>query len=452
MPHLQAAAEPATQPRLRCRHILTSGHRCQSPCLRGEEFCYFHHTTRRPTQNPRQRRARQAAFQLPHPEDRTAIQTAIGHVLQRIAANDLDPRRAGLLLYGLQIASSNLPKPTRSTSEQDDDAQDTIQDTVQDIILHPTLGPLAPVAECKPTRHDSLIRIFLDRMNQDPELQKRNQENQAKQNQRNPQNQQTTHPPATHPNLNLNHNHNDLNLDLDNHDLDDGLDDLDLDGQATSDLEAAAAHPQPAILPTLRASAVILSSAKDPDDLHPAHTAPKLSTHNSEPTACRTCRVCTRPTPIHPPGSPNLSRLVRRIYAKSTGGGADTRTLLSLCPIGKSRGYPVGPVKSSCPVPGPNSLRSGLRIARSKARAARTAAASAASATPAPIRGWCVANQVKPTAAASSPVLSAMFEIGSGLGVTAARSAVFDPCAASATTAPIAVARICISGESCALA
>ncbi len=289
MPHLQAAAEPATQPRLRCRHILTSGHRCQSPCLRGEEFCYFHHTTRRPIQNPRQRRARQAAFELPHPEDRTAIQTAIGHVLQRIAANDLDPRRAGLLLYGLQIASSNLPKPTRSTSEQDDDAQDTIQDTVQDIILHPTLGPLAPVAECKPTRHDSLIRIFLDRMNQDPELQKRNQENQAKQNQRNPQNQQTTHPPATHPNLNLNHNHNDLNLDLDNHDLDDGLDDLDLDGQATSDLEAAAAHPQPAILPTLQAT------------LQPSCAPCNLPRCHPDPQAKRRERIPTDSTPPMPP-------------------------------------------------------------------------------------------------------------------------------------------------------
>jgi hypothetical protein len=45
------------------------------------------------------------------PEDRSAIQLAIGEVLRRIASNDIDPHRAGLLLYGLQIASLNLPKP-----------------------------------------------------------------------------------------------------------------------------------------------------------------------------------------------------------------------------------------------------------------------------------------------------------------------------------------------------
>ena len=34
---------PDTQPRrFQCRHIFTDGHRCGSPCLRGEEFCFYH--------------------------------------------------------------------------------------------------------------------------------------------------------------------------------------------------------------------------------------------------------------------------------------------------------------------------------------------------------------------------------------------------------------------------
>jgi hypothetical protein len=45
-----AAAEPTdtTIKRFLCRHIHTSGRRCGSPALRGEPFCYHHHTTRRP--------------------------------------------------------------------------------------------------------------------------------------------------------------------------------------------------------------------------------------------------------------------------------------------------------------------------------------------------------------------------------------------------------------------
>ena len=98
-----------------CRHIKTDGLRCRSACLRREQFCYFHHTTRVPIRNPRERKAtlsRREAFDLHLVEDRASIQLAIARILQRIAANELDTRRAGLLLYGLQIASVNLPPST----------------------------------------------------------------------------------------------------------------------------------------------------------------------------------------------------------------------------------------------------------------------------------------------------------------------------------------------------
>src|SRR5260370_38230727 len=126
----------STPSRSQCRHIFTDGHRCGSPCLRHEEFCYSHHPTRRPVENPGDRRRRQAHFDIPLPEDRSAIQCSIGEVLLRIARNEIDPKRAGLLLYGLQIASLNLPpvpkKPTRDTYP------------LHEIVIDPTLGTLAP--------------------------------------------------------------------------------------------------------------------------------------------------------------------------------------------------------------------------------------------------------------------------------------------------------------------
>ena len=130
-----------TPKQYQCRHIFTDGHRCASPCLRGEEFCYYHHNTRTPIGNPKQRRSRRSTFHLPLPEDRSAIQASIGEVLQRIASNDIDPRRAGLLLYGLQIASLNLPKiqPLAKSS--------TEPQTVEENTIDPTLGVLAPRAE-----------------------------------------------------------------------------------------------------------------------------------------------------------------------------------------------------------------------------------------------------------------------------------------------------------------
>ena len=124
--------------RYQCRHIFTDGHRCGSICLRNEPFCYYHHTTRKPA--PRRSLGRKSSFDLPLPEDRSAIQAAIGIIIQRIASNDLDPKRAGLLLYGLQIASLNLP---RQQPQRDEDAPEV----VEEITTHPELGTLAPEFE-----------------------------------------------------------------------------------------------------------------------------------------------------------------------------------------------------------------------------------------------------------------------------------------------------------------
>ncbi len=105
--------KPDTENRFQCRHVFTDGHRCQSPALRQENFCYYHHTTRKPVpkQELAKRKSRRATLHIPLPEDRSAIQHSIGQVLQLLGSNELDTKRAGLLLYGLQIASQNLPKP-----------------------------------------------------------------------------------------------------------------------------------------------------------------------------------------------------------------------------------------------------------------------------------------------------------------------------------------------------
>lgn len=103
--HIPQQSTPSS---LRCRHVGPEARRCGSPAMRGESFCYHHHQTRRPAENLRHRRARQATFSLAVPDSRADIQQALGTIMVRIAANDIDLRRAGLLLYALQIANSNL--------------------------------------------------------------------------------------------------------------------------------------------------------------------------------------------------------------------------------------------------------------------------------------------------------------------------------------------------------
>jgi hypothetical protein len=139
-----------------CRHIHAAGHRCGSRSLREQEFCYFHQTTRKPAPQVLYETPSKATFTLPYPEDRAAIQQAIGEILNRLTTNNLDTKRAGLLLYALQIATQTLPpEPREPTSKSkrhhlhyEINGPDLDEnETPEDIEYHETLGPLAPVAE-----------------------------------------------------------------------------------------------------------------------------------------------------------------------------------------------------------------------------------------------------------------------------------------------------------------
>jgi hypothetical protein len=144
-----------------CRHVLPSSDRCHAAAIKGSHWCYYHarlhfQQTQRQAQES-ERRSREARrkprladgtfappeetidhgtypvgstetgchpeqsegpaagphfretipLELPPVEDSASIQLALIQVIQALAAEQLDPRRAGLLLYGLQVASAN---------------------------------------------------------------------------------------------------------------------------------------------------------------------------------------------------------------------------------------------------------------------------------------------------------------------------------------------------------
>ncbi len=95
-----------------CRHIMPSGRKCTSPALRSQAFCYYHTRVHRLQVRPSRSAGEPAEENLVFPviEDRCSMQLALAQVLNALGSSRLDPRRAGLLLYGLQIASQNVDR------------------------------------------------------------------------------------------------------------------------------------------------------------------------------------------------------------------------------------------------------------------------------------------------------------------------------------------------------
>ena len=94
-----------------CHHYQApTGQRCGSPAQKSEYYCY-HHLVK--NANKRNHRVlidpEVTGMQVPPIEDRASIFVALAAVLHRLAVNTIDTRRAGQMLYGLEICLRALP-------------------------------------------------------------------------------------------------------------------------------------------------------------------------------------------------------------------------------------------------------------------------------------------------------------------------------------------------------
>jgi hypothetical protein len=111
-----------------CHHIKEDSFYCQAPALHGRDYCRHHLRTL----GRRLRMARAVAqhepyrLVLPVLEDLNSVQVARMHVLDALVAGLLDRKLGGLVLYGLQQASSDLraikAAPCLAEPEGQDDA------------------------------------------------------------------------------------------------------------------------------------------------------------------------------------------------------------------------------------------------------------------------------------------------------------------------------------------
>ena len=87
-----------------CRHQMPTGRKCHAPAMRHSAYCFHHDRLHRYPLRPR---IPQRLETLPV-NTRQEIQTAITQVCNAMLSRQIEARRGGRLLYGLQVAVNAL--------------------------------------------------------------------------------------------------------------------------------------------------------------------------------------------------------------------------------------------------------------------------------------------------------------------------------------------------------
>jgi len=146
-----------------CHHYQApSGQRCGSPAIKGEYYCYHHHiahvtrNSRRVLIDPEITR-----MQIPPILDRASIFVALAAVVQRLAENTIDTRRAGQMIYALQVALQAL-QSAPATLPQTSPATETSSTAISALQPATDSQPATPLTHVA-IRRQSLLHFLRSR-------------------------------------------------------------------------------------------------------------------------------------------------------------------------------------------------------------------------------------------------------------------------------------------------
>jgi hypothetical protein len=123
----------------RCTHIQVTGHRCGSPALKQEYFCYFHTRMIKGVQT----RVDSQIHPVALIENAEAIQAAIMHMIDAVLKGTIDNKRANIILKALHIATRN-SRNVYFRLRPDDMVREVPNYAEQYLTEHPELNPPAP--------------------------------------------------------------------------------------------------------------------------------------------------------------------------------------------------------------------------------------------------------------------------------------------------------------------
>src|SRR5207302_2080858 len=92
---------------------------CGSPQLRQHIYCFAHR---------QMAEARALALRLPAPEDANAIQIGLMRIQKALIEDTITTRKAGLLLYSMQLALTNVGQTTFGQAKDEELVRETVDE------------------------------------------------------------------------------------------------------------------------------------------------------------------------------------------------------------------------------------------------------------------------------------------------------------------------------------
>jgi hypothetical protein len=101
----------------RCRWVKQDGTSCRSPQMKQHIYCFAH---------MQMAEARTLLLLLPPPEDANAIQVGLMKIQKAMIEDTISTKKAGLLLYSMQLALTNVGQTTFGKAKDEEMVRDTV--------------------------------------------------------------------------------------------------------------------------------------------------------------------------------------------------------------------------------------------------------------------------------------------------------------------------------------
>jgi hypothetical protein len=103
----------------RCQWVRQDGTSCRSPQMKQHIYCFAHR---------QMMEARELMLKLPPPEDANAIQVGLMRIQKAVTEDTISMKKAGLLLYSMQLALTNVGQTTFGKAKDEEMVRETVDE------------------------------------------------------------------------------------------------------------------------------------------------------------------------------------------------------------------------------------------------------------------------------------------------------------------------------------